>query len=228
MDHINFKKNIKGDIIWGCVLLIWVLILGIEQTRDVFIKTTSAHPYLGGFVKFAVLASMGDLLGARVINNKWKFPQGFIRKAIVWGILGIMITLVFSVYVAGTQAAQKVGKLPFEGSVIALALFSSTIMNITFGPMLYVYHKFGDLLVDLSIEKKLFVLTRQEIVKELVNRVDWHSMVSFSWLTTCLFIWIPAHTFVFLLPEHFRVLASAFLSILLGIIVAISKKHTHK
>ena len=93
-------------------------------------------------------------------------------------------------------------------------------MNLTFGPMMYIYHKFGDLIIDLSYEKKESKIT----IKDLVDRVDWYTIVSFSWLKTCIFVWIPCHTIVFLLPAEYRVLASAFLSILLGIIIAISKK----
>ena len=89
---------------------------------------------------------------------------------------------------------------------------------------MYIYHKFGDLFIDLKYEKKGSSVT----VKDLVDRVDWYTTVSFSWLKTCIFIWIPCHTIVFLLPAQYRVLASAFLSILLGILVAVSKKGSMK
>ncbi len=56
----------------------------------------------------------------------------------------------------------------------------------------------------------------------MVDRVDWHSMVGFSWLKTCIFVWMPAHSLVFLIPTQYQVLVSAFLSILLGILVALS------
>ena len=75
----------------------------------------------------------------------------------------------------------------------------------------------------MMMEKKRGKLN-QITLKGMVERVDWYGMVSFSWLKTCLFIWIPLHTIVFLLPPEYRVLASAFLSILLGIIVANTKK----
>ncbi len=221
---VSNMKNLKGNIIWGMLLLGWILMLSIEGSRHLFIEVTEAHPYVGGFVKFSILATMGDILGARIMNGSWKLPQGMIAKACVWGILGIMITLVFSVYVAGAAAVQSAGKLPFAGSRLALAFFASTIMNLTFGPMLYIYHKFGDLFIDMSIEKRRGNLPEGITVVGMVSRVDWLSMVGFSWLKTCLFVWIPAHTLVFMLPEQFRVLASAFLSILLGIIVAIAKK----
>lgn len=61
-------------------------------------------------------------------------------------------------------------------------------------------------------------------MNELIDRIDWHSMVKFSWIKTCPLFWIPAHTIVFLLPEQYRVITSAFLSIALGVMMAISKK----
>lgn len=216
-------KNVKGDIIWAGLLLIWVLVLVIPSARTVFINVTEAHPYIGGFVKFAVLASMGDMLGGRILKGEWKFAQGFLYKAIVWGIIGLMVTLVFTVFMAGAAGAQSSGRLPFEGSKLAVAVFGSVIMNSTFGPMMYIYHKFGDLFIDLMYEKKRGLIAAIT-VQEMVNRIDWYGIVSFSWLKTCIFVWMPCHTVVFLLPAEYRVLASAFLSILLGILVAISKK----
>jgi len=213
-------KNKKGDFLWGGVLLIWILILVVPTTRIAFIEVTEAHPYMGGFFKFFILASMGDWLGVRILKGEWIIPKGFILKAVVWGILGMMITLVFTVFTVGAGAAQAAGKLPFAGSKLAQSFFGSTIMNLTFGPMMYIYHKFGDLIIAVSYEKKGSKIT----LKDLVDRVDWYTIVSFSWLKTCIFVWIPCHTIVFLLPPEYRVLASAFLSILLGIIIAISKK----
>ncbi|MBU3144413.1 hypothetical protein [Clostridium sp. CF012] len=217
-------KSKKGDFLWGAILLLWILILAIPTTRTVFIETTDAHPYMGGFFKFFILATMGDLLGVRILNGHWIMPKGFIFKAIVWGILGMMITLVFTVFTGGTAVAQSTGRLPLEDSKLAQAFFGSAIMNLTFGPMMYIYHKFGDLFIDLKYEKKGGKVT----VKDLVNRVDWYTIVSFSWLKTCTVIWIPCHTIVFMLPLQYRVLASAFLSILLGILVAVSKKGSEK
>lgn len=211
-------STIKGNLLWLAALTVWIIILIIPNSRELFVELTEQHPYIGGFVKFAILATMGDLLGARIIKGSWSLPKGIIAKAALWGTLGVMITLIFSVFVAGTSVAQQTGKLPFAGSTVALAFFASTLMNITFGPMLYIYHKFGDLYIDMKYDKERIS------VKSMVEKVDWEVMVGFSWLITCSVVWIPCHTLVFLLPEHYRVLASAFLSILLGVIVAISKR----
>lgn len=217
-------NNKKGDFLWGGVLLIWILILAIPSSRIVFLTVTDAYPYAGGFFKFCILATMGDLLGTRILKGKWIIPKGFIFKAMVWGIMGMMITLLFTVFSGGTAIAQTAGRLPFAGSKLAQAFFGSAIMNLTFGPMMYIYHKFGDLFIDLKYEKHGAKLS----IKDFVDRIDWYTMVSFSWLKTCTLVWIPCHTIVFLLPVQYRVLASAFLSILLGILVAVSKKGSLK
>ncbi len=221
------KKNIVGDITWGAILLVWILMLVIPVSRTEFIRITELHPYWGGFFKFAILASMGDMLGGRIIKGHWEFPQGFVFKALIWGIIGLMVTLVFSIYFSGAAGTMANGKLPFEGSTFAVALFGSVIMNATFGPMMYIYHKFGDLLVDMLIEKKRGKLNKITL-REMVNRIDWYGLVSFSWLKCCILVWMPLHTIVFLLPGEYRVLVSAFLSILLGILVAITKKSALK
>jgi hypothetical protein len=217
-------NNKKGDFLWGLVLFLWILVLAIPSTRITFIEITDAYPYMGGFVKFSILATMGDLLGVRILKGKWIIPRGFVYKAIVWGVLGMMITLVFTVFMGGTAAAQTAGRLPFQGSKLAQAFLGSAIMNLTFGPMMYIYHKFGDLYIDAKYENNGGRVT----VKDLVDKVDWYNMVSFSWLKTCPLIWIPIHTIVFLLPPEYRVLTSAFLSILLGMLIAISKKGNEK
>lgn len=112
------------------------------------------------------------------------------------------------------------GRLPFKGSNLAEAFFGSAIMNVTFGPMMMAFHRFTDLFIDAKYEKKGGKVT----LKELIEKNDWNSLVEFSWLKTCPFFWIPAHTIVFLIPGNYRVLASAFLSIALGLLLAIAKK----
>ena len=210
----------KGDFLWGLALLIWIVVLVVPDTRAAFISATDTHPYIGGFIKFAILATMGDLLGARVLKGEWIIPKGLFYRVIIWGIIGLMVTLEFTVYMGGTAAAQASGRLPFKGSNLAQAFFGSTIMNLTFGPMMMAFHRFTDMYIDAVYEKGRSKVT----ISQLVEKNDWHSLVQFSWLKTCPYFWIPAHTVVFLLPGQYRVLVSAFLSIALGLLLAIAKK----
>lgn len=209
----------KGDYLWLSGLLAWVFILVMPVSREMFMAFTTLHPYLAGFVKFAILATMGDLLGLRLIHGKYIIPKGLHYRGFVWGIIGMMVSLVFTVFMAGAGAAQSVGLLPFENVVLARAFFGSTIMNLTFGPMMMVFHRFMDLFIDAKYEKKGKVA-----LSSLVDKLDWHSLVEFSWVKTCTLFWIPAHTLVFLIASQYRVLASAFLSIALGLLLAFAKK----
>lgn len=213
----------KGDFIWGLILLIWVAILVVPASREIFIVATNAYPYLVGFIKFTILATMGDLLGVRILNGGYIIPKGLIYRATIWGIIGMMITLMFTVYMNGVAFAQTSGRLPFDGITLAQAFFGSTIMNLTFGPMMMVFHKFTDAYIDMRYKNKGGKVT----INELVDQMNWHTIVTFSWLKICIFVWIPAHTMVFLLPEVYRVIVSAFLSIILGLILAIEKKGKH-
>ncbi|HOE56178.1 MAG TPA: hypothetical protein PLL98_05000 [Bacillota bacterium] len=210
----------KGDFLWGLALFAWILMLAVPVSRTAFMAATDAHPYIGGFVKFAILASMGDLLGIRVLKGKWIKPNGLQYRAVVWGIIGMMTTLVFTVFMGGAAAAQSAGRLPFAGSAIAVAFFGSSMMNLTFGPMMMAFHRFTDMYIDTRYDKHVGKVT----ISKLVDRNDWHSLVEFSWLKACPFFWIPAHTIVFMLPGQYRVLISAFLSIALGLLLALAKK----
>ncbi|MPM48321.1 hypothetical protein SDC9_95045 [bioreactor metagenome] len=210
----------KGDFYWAVALLVWTAILVVPSLRTAFIAVTDGHPYIGGFVKFAILATMGDLLGIRVLRGDWVIPKGILYKVIIWGIIGLMVTLVFTVFMGGTAAAMAAGRLPFKGSILAQAFFGSAIMNVTFGPMMMAFHRFTDMYIDTKYEKN----GDKVALKELIEKNDWNSLVEFSWLKTCPFFWIPAHTIVFLLPSQYRVLVSAFLSIALGLLLAIAKK----
>lgn len=221
-------KNLKGDITWLLVLALWIFLLAVPVFRAAFLKFTEAVPYIGGFIKFSVLATMGDLLGLRIQNKEWVIPKGIVFKAILWGIIGMMVTLVFTVYSSGARTAQAAGLLPFANSQLASALFASAIMNLTFGPMMFIYHKYGDLYIEAKLERADSKSKERITVRELTEKLDWHSMVGFSWLITCPLVWIPLHTVVLLLPSAYRVLASAFLSILLGVVVVMAKMVSSK
>jgi hypothetical protein len=209
----------KGDYIWILVLAAFLLILIVPDTREAFISFSKTNPYPGGFIKFALLASMGDLLGIRLVKGDYIIPKGMMFRVIVWGVMGMIITLMFTVFMEGTGAAQKKGLLPFNDVNYVQAFLGSTIMNLTFGPMLMAFHKFMDLFIDSKYE-----CIGKVTLSSLVDKMDWHSLVEFSWVKACVLFWIPAHTIVFLLPSQYRVLVSAFLSIALGLLLSIAKK----
>lgn len=213
----------KGDIIFVLALCLVVLFLINPSTNKIFVEATKLHPYLVGFIKFFVLATMGELLALRIVNQNWTKPQKMCYRALIWGFLGICIVLVFDLFAAGVSSSIAKGLLPGKSSILAFAFFTSTIMNLTFGPVMMGFHRMTDTYLDLvSANKERFNLTT------VIKKVDWSNFISFVVLKTIPLFWIPAHTVTFLLPAQYRVLAAAFLSVALGMILAFSNLRGNK
>ena len=210
----------KKDLLWGLALFSVIIFLVNPSTHKIFIEYNAAHPYIAGFIKFALLATLGDLLAARIVAKKWTKPSGILFRMAIWGFLGMTVVIVFSIFAQGVAGALKVGLLPGGSSALAFAFFTSAIMNLTFAPTMMAFHRFTDTFADLKFgEKKKGISTGA-----IVERIDWNGFVSFVLFKTVPIFWIPAHTITFLLPVEYRVLAAAFLSIALGAILSFAKR----
>lgn len=205
-----------GDALWGLGIGLAGALLVVPASHEAFVRFTTLHPYAAGFAKFAVLATMGELLALRILAGGWVRPGALSARAAIWGVLGMAITLVFPVYAAGVQAAMAKGLLPGEGDRFLWAFFVATVMNLSFGPALMGFHRFTDTWLDMRGEPRS--------VASVAARIDWAGFCSFVLARTIPLFWIPAHTLVFLLPEAFRVVAAAFLSVALGGLLAFAKK----
>jgi len=214
--RINLKK---GDLLWAALLLSFIAITVLPVTHEAFMKFTTSHPYLGGFTKFAILATMGELLALRISSGNWNIPVGLAYRAIIWGVLGIVITLIFNIYGNGVAIGMEKGLIPGGNSQLVYAFLVSAIMNTTFAPTFMAFHRATDTYLDLRYTTKTKVS-----LKDVINQIDWHGFISFVVLKTIPFFWIPAHTITFLMPNEYRVLMAAALSIALGGILAFAKR----
>ncbi len=215
----------SGDFLWLAGLGVIALLLALPDTRQAFVALNTAYPYMMGFAKFVVLATMGELLALRITVGQWRRPVGLWMRAAVWGVLGMAITLMFQVFSAGVVATIAKGMLPGGYSATATfvtAFLISTVMNLAFAPTFMAFHRVTDTYIDLA-DGKLANLARVDL-KTVIGRIDWHGFVSFVVIRTLPLFWIPAHTVTFLLPPEFRVLMAAFLSIALGGILAFAKR----
>lgn len=217
----------KYDLLWLASLLAIVGILVYPPTHASFMAVTKAHPYLMGFVKVSILATMGELLALRIVTGDWKKPTGLIYRFIVWGILGMAFVLVFDLFANGVTGSIQKGLLPSfaEGSFAAklnFAFLTSALMNLIFAPTFMALHRVTDTYIDLGEGK--FGKILQVRLSDVVKKIDWYGFISFVVVKTIPFFWIPAHTITFLLPAEYRVLMAAFLSIALGAILAFAKK----
>lgn len=210
----------KGDFIWGFVLFAFIAFVAYPDTHVLFVNFTSAQPYIGGFIKFALLATMGEMLVVRLSTGNWKKAPGFIWRVIIWGLLGIVITVIFSIFSGGVSSALENGMLIGKGNKFAFAFFTSLLMNCTFAPTMMAFHRYTDTYLDLKYGEGV----KKPTVEDVVGRIDWKGFVSFVVIKTIPFFWIPAHTVTFLLPPEYRVLVAAFLSIALGLLLTIAKR----
>ncbi len=209
----------KGDVIWTAALIGIIALLLWPNTNKLFVDFTTNYAYLAGFLKFMILASMGDFLAYRIVTSEWKIRSGFLFRAFIWGFLGVIIVLIFKIFGAGVAAAIDTGALPGSGYTIAFAFFTSAIMNLSFAPTMMAFHRITDTYADLK-----FIEGRKNLkLNHVLDEVDWNNFVSFVVLITIPGFWIPAHTITFLLPSEYRVLMAAFLSIALGAILSFAK-----
>jgi hypothetical protein len=213
----------RGDILWGVAFLGVSAVFLLPASHDWFVAATGAYPYWMGFAKFAAMASMGELLAVRIVTGGWEWNAGFPIKAVVWGLIGILVVLMFAVFTNGVAGAVKNGLLPavdgFPGTLLN-AFLVSAIMNLTFGPAFMAAHRILDTYIDLRVEGS------SPSIPQVIGRIDWPGFYTFVVGKTVPFFWIPAHTITFLLPSVYRVLWAAYLSIALGAILAYARRKT--
>ena len=183
-----------------------------------FGHVTSQFPYIMGFLKFALLATFGEMLKHRIKTGSWAVSR-FPLRVLVWGFYGIVMTIAFSLFAKGTESMMS-GNLWFGsnlkldngfGNKFIFALTTSFFMNMIFAyPMMFSHEWFGQV-----IEKGKFI-GGAEFFASCDSKV-WGSFIP----KTILFFWVPAHTVTFLLPAEFRVLVGAALSVALGFILTI-------
>jgi len=222
------KKSggILGYIIWVVIIAALIAMLIIPATRTAYINANGAQPYIVGFFNFAILATMGDLLAGRIASGKWTINITTFFKLLIWGFIGAAITLFFGLGYAGVGAMQAAHMLPFAGtgfgSQFAHALFTAILLNVSFGPAMFVFHKFTDTYINAKYNKK------PSDLNSLIETIDWKTFFKFTVFTMLPCFWMPCHTIVFLLPKDYRVLLAAFLSIALGLLLSIKNKVASK
>lgn len=225
MTDIKMNKPLIGDLIWGLLFIGITTLFIIPSTRGAIGNATLSYPYLLGFLKTSVLASMGEILVGRIKYKAYTINRQTVLKFIVWGFLGMSFVLVFPLFNEGVKALQGKSLLPSIASQTFLskfvtALLTSTLMNLIFAPTFMILHRFTDFYIDKSVGT--ICQMKQISLSSVVESINWKFFFGFVVFKTIPLFWIPAHTITFLLPEEYRVLVAAYLSIALGIILSLS------
>ncbi len=183
------------------------------------------------FIKFAILATLGEVIGLRIkTGNYVQKGFGILPRAVVWGVLGITIKIAFDIFASGTPVFLENIGMANASTILSdelsarkvLVTFSiSTALNIFYAPVLMTAHKITDIhIVNTGGSLKRFFGPLK--VASILKQIDWDMHWNFILKRTIPFFWIPAHTITFLLPAEFRVLVAAVLGIALGVILALA------
>ncbi|MEL7567774.1 MAG: hypothetical protein AAGU27_23250 [Dehalobacterium sp.] len=210
----------KGDFLWIALILGVVAFLYFPATNKVFVATTAAHPFMMAFIKYFILATMGELLGRRIIFGKWSRPVGLLARMAVWGLIGMAIMFMFDIFAIGVKGILDKGLLPGNGINLWTALLTSSVSVYGFGPAFMLFHRFTDTYIDVRFGPE----KRSASLKELIALIDWDNLVSFVYMKTLPYFWIGANTITFLMPGEYRIICAAFMSIFLGLILSTASK----
>lgn len=239
----------RNDLLFAVLTLLLVVsffpIGFLESYQKGFLFNPDYWLYTS-FLKFAILATLGELIGLRISKGVYNFKGfGIIPRAIVWGLLGIGISMSFTIFSVGVPTLlEKSFHLP--DAILAMdkkacpdflssiklglgkarfldALFISTFMNLIFAPVFMTLHKITDTHI-LNNGGTLSGFFTPIKFSEIFPKLNWFVQWDFVFKRSIPFFWIPAHTITFLLPPEYRVIFAAILGIFLGIILAVASQ----
>ena len=208
----------KQDALWGLSYIALGVISVYLTISGGFAWFNREMPYVAGSVQFAVYATAGELLSTRILERRWILDRATWFKTASWGFCGVLLTLAFRIFSEGTAQAMAAGLLPFYGSALAAAFFTSCTNNLFFGPI-----QSGLIRVCSNYADLRFAQGRRVTVREAVDSVDWGELVEFTLFKTIPFFWIPINTVGFLLPMDYRIVFAAMLSLVFGVLMTALK-----
>lgn len=198
---------------------------------DAYYQFNLEHGLLMSFIKFFILATLGEVIGLRIKTGRYYYRGfGLIPRAIVWGFLGVTIYMAFAIFAAGTPVfLEKIGFEDASGILhsalswkkVLVSFSIATALNLFYAPVMMTFHK----IMDIHILEKggtIRGLFRPINFARIFKEINWDVQWNFVFKRTIPLFWIPAQTITFLLPEEYRVLFAAFLGIVLGVLLAIA------
>ena len=225
----------KSDLLFAIVMLAIFVPFFVSPELYAWYKSFNAeHAMIMAFLKFGILATLGEMLGCRISTGKYTTPTfGVAPRMVVWGLLGMAISMAMTVFANGIPAfiasmggASLVAEFGAEGisfGKFIVALSISVMMNTFFAPVFMTFHKITDAHIA-ECGGSLKALITPIPMRRLICNLNWDVQWGFIFKKTIPLFWYPAHTITFMLPGELRVLFAALLGVALGLILAIGLK----
>lgn len=209
-----------------------------ESVYDWYHSFNAAHGMVMSFLKFALLSTLGEMIGLRIsagVYNRKGF--GILPRMLVWGVLGMGINAAMIIFSNGTPVllqylgmADAAGVFHSEGiswSKVLVAFAISVSMNTIFAPVFMTLHKITDTHI-LTTAGTLRGFFTPFSMGDIMAGLNWQVLWGFVFKKTIPLFWYPAHTITFLLPGNMRVLFAALLGVVLGVLLAIGARKGDK
>lgn len=208
-----------------------------------FENLTATYPYVMAFFKFAILSTLGEMIGLRIrkgVYNEKGF--GIVPRMMVWGFLGMCIAFAMTVFKAGipivlgtiatldpsvarpeaiANIREVFSSADFTWAKVGVAFCVSVSMNMIFAPVMMTFHKCTDAHI-LRNGGTVAGLLKPLKMAEILPSLDWRTHWNVVLKKTIPLFWFPAHTITFLLPGTWQVLFAAMLGVALGVILALA------
>lgn len=230
----------KYDLIFiASVILFFLPFFLFESVYDFYEYFNHAHPFVISFIKFAILSTLGEVIGLRIRTGKYN-QRGFgiVPRAFVWGFLGISIKMAFIIFSSGAPNILSILGLEFPtanpAEILSREFFTnfswlqlltafmvSVTMNTFFAPVFMTFHKITDAHIIETGGTLRGFFTPINFAKTLQS-INWKVQWDFVFKKTIPLFWYPAHTLTFLLPAEYRILFAALLGIVLGVLLSVA------
>lgn len=214
-----------------CIIVAAVPFFVSEVPGEIYNQLNGSHPYVLAFIKFGILATIGEMLGLRIKSGVYSYSEfGAVPRAIVWGLYGVWIAIAMKTFAIGAPAMVETlgadgvreamgGGFSYEKLLGAFSI--SVMMNTVFAPVFMTLHKITDAHI-VENGGKLSSLLKPLDMSRHIAALDWHTQWNFVIKKTIPLFWIPAHTITFMLPPAYQVLFAAALSIVLGVLLSLA------
>lgn len=224
----------KSDILFLLFVVALFLPFFVSDTiYEGYKSFNAAHGMVMSFLKFAILSTLGEMIGLRISTGVYYNKTfGIIPRMVVWGVLGMGINMAMIIFSKGTPMFMEYmgmehastimgGDLSFAKFLLALAI--SVAMNSIFAPVFMTLHKITDTHIGNCGGSAKTLLTPIPMTR-IITGLNWAILWSFVFKKTIPLFWYPAHTITFLLPPEMRVLFAAVLGIVLGVLLAVAAR----
>lgn len=205
-----------GDLIFPAILAL-IPALVVSGGDMILEDLVREHRHWAGFLLFALLAPAGEALACRLGRQPYPRPALSLASALLWGLYGLLASVLYWVFNGGVFLAQAVDILPGGGYAQGPNLFKSF-----FGSFFFAGPFFTSLLVCLTLNP-VFLAGHKLLLAALgfkLERGRWPSLGLASWKAQwAVFIKyqlvgtpltrVPLMTLVFMLPQGWWLIAAS-------------------